>query len=164
MVLNNTADDNDKLLVKGMGLFKQGGQLISKDPIKRFKNGGVQKFQNAGNLPTAPKAEDRYKNGRRIWKAPYYKEVSSASNIFGDAFASKIAMEVNNNNDTTFYETPGRWLPVKFKTRQATKKNQNFRTISWYPGQSTEESKTIIIDPEYETLKRRFNTAWNLTK
>ena len=37
MVLNNTADDNDKLLVKGMGLFKQGGQLISKNPVKRFK-------------------------------------------------------------------------------------------------------------------------------
>ena len=36
MVLNNTADDNDKLLVKGMGLFKKGG-LISKSPIERFK-------------------------------------------------------------------------------------------------------------------------------
>jgi len=40
-------------------------------------------------------------------------------------------MEVSNNgNDTTFYETPGRWLPVKFKTRTASKKNQNFKTIS----------------------------------
>ena len=38
MVLNNTADDNDKLLVKGMGLFKQGGQLISRNPIERFKS------------------------------------------------------------------------------------------------------------------------------
>ena len=38
MMLNNTADDNDKLLVKGMGLFKKGGQLISRNPIERFKN------------------------------------------------------------------------------------------------------------------------------
>lgn len=37
MVLNNTADDNDKLLVKGMGLFKKGG-LISKNPIERSKS------------------------------------------------------------------------------------------------------------------------------
>lgn len=37
MVLNNTADDNDKLLVKGMKLFKQGGQLVSRKPIERFK-------------------------------------------------------------------------------------------------------------------------------
>jgi hypothetical protein len=37
MVMNGQGTDNDKLLVKGMGLFKQGGQLISKDPIKRFK-------------------------------------------------------------------------------------------------------------------------------
>ena len=38
MVLNNTADDNDKLLVKGMGLFKKGGQLLSRNPVERFKN------------------------------------------------------------------------------------------------------------------------------
>ena len=38
MVLNNTADDNDKLLVKGMELFKKGGQLISRNPIERFKS------------------------------------------------------------------------------------------------------------------------------
>ena len=38
MVLNNTADDNDKLLVKGMGLFKKGGQLLSRNPIERFKS------------------------------------------------------------------------------------------------------------------------------
>lgn len=43
MVLNNTANDNDKLLVKGMGLFKQGGQLISKSPIKRFKSNRINK-------------------------------------------------------------------------------------------------------------------------
>ena len=39
MVLNNTADDNDKLLVKEMGLFKKGGLLLpSKNPVIRFRN------------------------------------------------------------------------------------------------------------------------------
>ena len=37
MVMNGQGTDNDKLLVKGTGLFKQGGQLISKNPVKRFK-------------------------------------------------------------------------------------------------------------------------------
>jgi hypothetical protein len=74
-------------------------------------------------------------------------------------------MEVSNNgNDTTFYETPGRWLPVNFRTRTASKKNHKFQTIPYYQGGPTRESKTIIIDPEYEILKRRFNTAWNLAK
>jgi hypothetical protein len=40
MVMNGQGTDNDKLLVKGMNIFKQGG-LISKNPIERFKNGGV---------------------------------------------------------------------------------------------------------------------------
>lgn len=39
MVLNNTANDNDKLLVKGMNIFKQGGLLFpSKNPVIRFRN------------------------------------------------------------------------------------------------------------------------------
>lgn len=37
MVLNNTADNNDRLLVKEMELFKKGGQLPSRNPIERFK-------------------------------------------------------------------------------------------------------------------------------
>jgi hypothetical protein len=88
--------------------------------------------------------------------------VSSASNILGDPFASKISMEVNDNGDTTFYETPGRWLPVKFKTRQATKKNMNFKPLN--PHSGMKEDKYVLISPEYEILKRRFNTAWNITK
>lgn len=39
MVLNNTADDNDKLLVKEMNIFKQGGLLLpSRNPVIRFRN------------------------------------------------------------------------------------------------------------------------------
>lgn len=37
MIMNGQGTDNDKLLVKGMNIFKQGGQLISRNPIERFK-------------------------------------------------------------------------------------------------------------------------------
>lgn len=37
MVINGRGTDNDKLLVKGMGLFKQGGQLVSRNSVGRFK-------------------------------------------------------------------------------------------------------------------------------
>ena len=145
-----------KVHAAGMGCAKS----------KMYRQGGglnrISFMQQGKNLPTAPKAEDRYKNGRKTWNMPQYKEVSSASNIYGDPFASRISMEVNNNGDTTFYETPGRWLPVKFKTRQATKKNMNFKPLNPYSGAKKE--KYVLISPEYETLKRRFNTAWNLAK
>ena len=37
MVINGQGTDEDKAIVKDMGLFKQGGQLISRNPVKRFK-------------------------------------------------------------------------------------------------------------------------------
>lgn len=37
MVLNGQGTDTDRAIVSGMGIFKKGG-LISKNPIKRFKN------------------------------------------------------------------------------------------------------------------------------
>ena len=38
MVMNGQGTDEDKAIVKGMGLFKVGGQLVSRNPITRFKN------------------------------------------------------------------------------------------------------------------------------
>ena len=38
MVMNGQGTDEDKAIVKAMGLFKQGGQLVSRNPIKRFKS------------------------------------------------------------------------------------------------------------------------------
>lgn len=140
-------------------------KLISRNPVQRFKERRkIVKAQKGKILPTAPKAEDRYKNGRRTWNWPQYKEVSSASNIYGDPFASKIAMEISNNgNDTTFYETPGRWLPVKLKTRTAKSTSKVYKPIQ-VSDDGFKSYRVIGIDPEYETLKRRFNTAWNLAK
>lgn len=37
MVRNGVGTDSDKAIVKQMGIFKKGGQLISKNPIERFK-------------------------------------------------------------------------------------------------------------------------------
>ena len=38
MIMNGQGTDNDKLLVRGMNIFKQGGLLVSKNPVTRFKN------------------------------------------------------------------------------------------------------------------------------
>lgn len=38
MVLNGQGTDEDKALVQSMGIFKKGGQLLSRNPITRFKN------------------------------------------------------------------------------------------------------------------------------
>jgi len=38
MVLNGQGTDEDRAIVQGMNLFKQGGQLVSRNPIKRFKS------------------------------------------------------------------------------------------------------------------------------
>jgi len=35
--MNGQGTDEDKAVVKAMGLFKQGGQLVFRDPVKRFK-------------------------------------------------------------------------------------------------------------------------------
>ena len=38
MILNGQGTDEDKALVQGMGIFKKGGQLPSRNPITRFRN------------------------------------------------------------------------------------------------------------------------------
>lgn len=38
MVLNGQGTDEDKALVQSMGIFKKGGQLLSRNIVKRFKN------------------------------------------------------------------------------------------------------------------------------
>ena len=49
----------------------------------------------------------------------------------------------DNPMDTMYTEIPNSVFPVKRKQRYANSKNKT---------------------PEYETLKRRFNTAWDLAK
>lgn len=160
MVLNNTADDNDKLLVKGMGLFKQGGQLISKDPIKRFKNGGIQKFQNAGSLPTAPKAEDRYKNG--VKDSVAYLGVPGKDNSY---FGESIKRVTTPDNAAIQRQVLFRYYPydndtIYTEVPEHTKRFPILPPVNIIPRKGFSFAQT----PEYGILKRRFNTAWNLAK
>ena len=38
MIMNGQGTDEDRTIVEGMGLFKIGGQLVSRNPVKRFKS------------------------------------------------------------------------------------------------------------------------------
>lgn len=38
MILNGQGTDEDKALVQSMGIFKKGGQLPSRNIVKRFRN------------------------------------------------------------------------------------------------------------------------------
>ena len=38
MIMNGQGTDEDKAIVQGMGLFKKGGQLPSRNTVERFKN------------------------------------------------------------------------------------------------------------------------------
>ena len=164
-------------------IFKNGG-LVSNNLIKRFKQGGIQKFQNAGNLPTAPKAKDRYAEGKRqsaITKGGRYggrdkieikQVVGKKPGIFGSSpIIRQMVLHSTvspSYNDTTYLEIPERKNPlVERKLRGIEKHPSVFKTYysNVYPffgdilpdlGSGTKE--------EYETLKRRFNTAWNLAK
>ena len=110
-----------------------------------------------GGLPTAPKAEDRYKNGfRKTNGDPYvdHKIKFSGSNVKAviadtpyNIIPAAITQQITKDGDTIYTETPEykrfsfRLFPVK--------RNASF------------------LNPkgnEYEILKRRFNTAWNLAK
>lgn len=134
-------------------LFLKKGGLVSSNPVKRFK------LQQGNKLPTAPKAEDRYKDSYKSWNWPQYKEVTAGSILFPGA---KISQTIEGS-DTTYRETPPRFPFVKVVSRTA---KNSAKTINWrnlITGQTYPEVKRGN-SLEYETLKRRFNTAWNLAK
>lgn len=188
---------------KGIGRNKKGGN-IEKDcggstviakfkakcgtKMKKHEQGGslnqIPFMQKAGNLPTAPKAEDRYKGGQRVsveTRGGRYggndrmeiKEVQGRKpGMFGSVpFIRQTVLHSTvspDYNDTTYIEVPERKnFLVERKLRGVEKHPSVFKTYysNVYPffggilpdlGSGTKE--------EYETLKRRFNTAWNLAK
>ena len=179
-ILNNNISFN---LTPYYKQYKKGG-LISRNPINRFKNGGIQKFQKAGNLPTAPKAEDRYRGGQRVnveTKGGRYggndrmeiKEVQGKKpGMFGSVpFIRQTVVHSSvspDYNDTTYIEVPERKnFLVQRKLRGVEKHPSVFHTYysKVYPFYGS-----ILPDlgsgskQEYETLKQRFNTAWNIAK
>lgn len=128
---------------------KQGTKLISRNLVERFQQGR--------KLPTAPKAEDRYRNSRRDSIAYFtltpdelgrsIKRITTPSN-------AKIQREIIFNrgakdNDTIYTEVP-----------EHTKRLPFFPPVNIIPRRGFSYAKT----PEYEILKRRFNTAWSLAK
>lgn len=150
---------------------RQGGSLNGIP----FYQAGTPK----GGLPIAPKAEDRYKNGYKhkefltLWRNGDGAETATVladNKIRFGKFPATIQRTIytNSNNpekqDTIYKERPEfRQFPIlfqehnpmyqheipfvlqpKIKIRQASSKDKNRN--------------------EYETLKRRFNTAWNLAK
>lgn len=118
-------------------------------------------MQQGKNLPTAPKAEDRYKNGRKEITIvhPYdvqefgfrgtqpIRKVNS-----GSASISEIIRDTENGTpaDTMYYEIPNHLPFVKVQPR--------------YSFSYGDTSSKYGFNPEYGILKRRFNTAWNLAK
>ena len=133
-------------------LYRNGGSL---NGIPFYRKGTPK-----GGLPTAPKAEDRYKNGYKygyrsdgslyLFPSPLYT-IADVKGVRTDyPFMSNqgeiqrtIFYAGDNPIDTVYTEIPNSVFPVERKQRYANSKNKT---------------------PEYETLKRRFNTAWNLAK
>lgn len=71
---------------KDSSKMKSAGTGCMLNPVMKFKMhrqggslNGISFMQQGKNLPTAPKAEDRYKNGKR-YQLPYFKEVQVPSN------------------------------------------------------------------------------------
>ena len=123
-------------------------------------------FMQAGTpkegLPTAPKAEDRYKNGRKeitivhpydpVLDYPFVGTQPIRKVTNGTASISEIIRDAKDGTpaDTLYYEIPNHLPFVKVKPRYA----ESLGNVSSKYG----------INPEFHILKRRFNTAWNLAK
>lgn len=174
-------EDWNRYMKNKYSFLKKGGNILpSRNPVERFKQGGVQKFQKAGRLPTAPKAEDRYKNGYKygshltVWSngdGIDTRGVVSNNKIQYGRFPAVIQREIreNSNNianqDTTYYEAPDfvSFPSALFQTlnpiQQSTVPALIKPKVKIRKASSKDKNKK-----EYEILKRRFNTAWNIAK
>lgn len=141
----------------------------------------IPKYQLAGKLPTAPKVEDRYKEGTkkqktvqekdqtfsRIYPLREIKTVIANDNLFPSKIEQQIYQGITPEiNDTVYIETTGHNNPfVTILPRRAMKQSGLYtNTYSrpngplsgrYWPGIRTNKG-------EFEILKRRFNTAWNI--
>lgn len=145
--------------------------------MQKLQNGGslngvpfMQEGTTKGGLPTAPKAEDRYKNGRRS-QLPYYKEVWTPTNRNTLTQGASIRQYINPinpyYNDTTYIEIPEHTSFVKLAPRIAStnsKEDLNSPILDKNGWPTGYYKFKFNNSPEYEILKRRFNTAWNIAK
>lgn len=161
-----TADDKIKWERK-FGPKDEGAHYAKEEKcggkMKKHQQGGslngIPFMQKGKDLPTAPKAEDRYKEGRREFTIVYpydrLKYGFSATQPIrkvhkGSASISEIIKNYEDGTpaDTMYYEIPNHLPFVEVKPRYAFSYSNNLYSRN----------------PEYEILKRRFNTAWNLAK
>ena len=164
--------DKDLLRVFGdlSQYAKQGAKLVSKNPVERFQQGR--------NLPTAPKAEKRFrKSSYNTTKEGNRETATITSQTFGYSrnwpyFRQPATIQrIIEGGDTAFVETPEHHIFTKVKPRTALKSGNVY--VEYNPkydknysleGQANTVFNYPITPQEYETLKRRFNTAWNLAK
>lgn len=150
-------------------LFKKGGKNIkvkSEDvcpKCKKIHKMGTGcnvvrriKYQSGGGLPTAPKAEDRYKNSYKLSEDFFnnrIKYLGTKKNkgviqvVPYSTVPAYITESISDLGDTIYRESPEY---QRFRLRRA-------------PVVRTASNRGNDLN-EYETLKRRFNTAWNLAK
>ena len=172
-ILVNKYNDQEIQSTKPGNYKQKNGKTVwvpdrTKAPYKKQMGGSLngvpfyQKGTSKRGLPTAPKAEDRYKNGRKeitivhpydpVRDYPFIGTQPIRKVTNGTASISEIIRDTKDGTpaDTLYYEIPNHLPFVKVKPRYA----ESFGNTSSKYG----------INPEFHILKRRFNTAWNLAK
>ena len=137
-----------------------------------------QKKQGGGELPTAPKAEVRYQNGVKDSVA-YLGVPFKDSSYFGESI-KRVKTPGNasierrilfryypHDNDTTYTEIPEhskyKIYPIKTKVQPRQATNSDVKYVKRNKDGFISYIPTTPSD-EYATLKKRFNTAWNIAK
>jgi hypothetical protein len=129
-------------------------------------------------LPTAPKAEIRYQNGVKDSVA-YLGVPFKDSSYFGESIKRVRTPENASierrilfrhypyDNDTTYTEIPEhskyKMYPIKTKVQPRQATNSDVKYVKRNKDGFISYIPTTPSD-EYATLKRRFDTAWNIAK
>ena len=136
MVLNGQGTDEDKALVQSMGIFKQGGQLPSRNIIERFKKGRkVQTNKRVNDLGNKVIETTISNNSNNPFKTP-----------------EEIIQEVTYNkypvgNDTVYTYIPSHY----FFTNPEIQQSNNWPTAG-----------VSLRRPEFEKLREIFKKNFRL--
>ena len=156
-------------------------KLISRNPVQRFKEGKkIEKFQKAGSLPTAPKAENRYRYSLSTVKETPQEQITTIETKPTGYFRtpSTISQIVNKQNgDTTYVETPTHDFWVDTKSRKVKKSTLPY--LNWFTryyehsglgpfGRITTSIPSTNNQSEnkseFKILQNRFNTALGISR
>ena len=159
---------------------------ITSKKQKTTEKKSIKKHQKGTKmLPTAPKAEDRYKNSIKINKtvganhpvlndSTTIKTVKANKSWFGEkpAMISEVVDHSSlgpEYNDTLYVEVPEVSNPLLKQIPRATYKVTPFFGNPKYVGMDTffgfwPNTNVKSTPEEYKTLQNRFKTSWNLAK